>query len=183
MATSTSPARAATIRSGPRPGDLGRVLVMHGEIYAREYGFDERFEAHVARGLAGFATALGEARDDPHAPEPGRLWVAETGGDGGDSGVTVGTVALTDEGDGLGQVRWFLVAPEARGTGLGRTLLQTLVDHARARDLQHLKLWTVHMLDAAAHLYTAAGFRCTERHPTRQFGQDLDELRYDLDLT
>jgi hypothetical protein len=111
MATSTSPARAATIRSGPRPGDLGRVLTMHGEIYDREYGFDERFEAHVARGLAGFATALGEARDDPRAPEPGRLWVAEH-----DSEV-LGTVALTDEGDGIGQVRWFLVAAEARGTG------------------------------------------------------------------
>jgi GNAT superfamily N-acetyltransferase len=177
MATSTSAARPATIRTGPRPGDLGRVLTMHGEIYAREHGFDERFEAHVARGLTGFATALGEARDDPRAPEPGLLWVAESNGE------VVGTVALTDEGDGIGQVRWFLVAPDARGTGLGRTLLQTLLDHARSRGFRHLKLWTVHMLDAAAHLYTSAGFHCTERHSTRQFGQDLDELRYDLDLT
>jgi GNAT superfamily N-acetyltransferase len=177
MTTSTSPDGTVTIRSGPRPGDLGRVLAMHGEVYAREYGFDERFEAHVARGLAGFANALGEARDDPRAPEPGRLWVAERAGE------LVGTVALTDEGEGVGQLRWFLVAPDARGAGLGRTLLQTLLEHAGERGFTHIKLWTVHVLEAAARLYLDLGFGCTERHPTRAFGTDLDELRYDLDLT
>jgi GNAT superfamily N-acetyltransferase len=176
MATSTSPGRTVSIRSGPRPGDLGRVLAMHGEIYAREHAFDERFEAHVARGLAGFANALGEARDDPRAPEAGRLWLAERDGD------VVGTVALTDEGDGVAQLRWFLVAPQARGCGLGRALLQTLLDHARERGFTHIKLWTVHMLETAARLYLELGFRCTERHTTRAFGVDLDELRYDLDL-
>jgi N-acetylglutamate synthase-like GNAT family acetyltransferase len=177
MAVSTSPNRALIVRTGPRPGDLGRVLAMHGEIYTCEYGFDERFEAHVARGLAEFAETLGRARDEPDRPEPGRLWVAERAGD------AVGTVALTDEGDGVGQLRWFLVAPAERGSGLGRTLLQTVLDHARDRRLSHLRLWTVHVLDAAAHLYTAAGFRCTERIPARRFGHDLDELRYDLDLS
>jgi GNAT superfamily N-acetyltransferase len=176
MATSTSPGVALTVRPGPRPGDLGTVLAMHGALYAREYGWDERFEAHVARGLAGFAEALGEARDHPGVPDPGRLWLAERGG------TTVGSVALTDEGGGVGQLRWFLVAPEARGCGAGRRLLHTLLDHARERGFGHVKLWTVHLLDAAARLYTEAGFRCTERHPTRRFGHDLEELRYDLDL-
>jgi len=176
MATPTSPAGAVSIRSGPRPGDLGRVLAMHGEIYAREYGFDERFEAHVARGLAGFADRLGEARDDPCGAEPGRLWVAEH------ADAVVGTVALTEEGDGVGQLRWFLVAPEARGAGLGRTLLRTLLAHARERGLTHVRLWTVDVLETAARLYLELGFRCTERHPTSGFGVDLDELRYDLEL-
>ncbi len=176
MATSTSADVAVTIRRGPAPGDLGTVLAMHGELYAREYGFDERFEAHVARGLAGFATALGEARDQPRSSDPGRLWLAERGG------TAVGSVGLTNEGDGVGQVRWFLVGPQARGAGLGHLLLQALLDHARGEGYTHVKLWTVHVLETAARLYTEAGFRCTERHPSRQFGQDLDELRYDLDL-
>jgi len=181
MATSTTPTPAVTVRSGPRPGDLGRVLAMHGELYACEYDFDERFEAHVARGLAGFADALGQARDDPGALDrpaeaPGRLWVAER------SAELVGTVALTNEGDGVGQLRWFLVAPDARDGGLGRLLLRTLLDHAREQGYSHVKLWTVDVLEAAARLYTDAGFRCTERHPTRQFGRPMDELRYDLDL-
>ena len=176
MATSTSPRSTVAIRTGPRPVDLRRLLSMHGEIYAREHGFDERFEAHVARGLAGFATALGEARDDPRAPEPGWLWVAERDGD------VVGTVALTDEGAGVGQLRWFLVAADARGCGLGRALLQTLLEHARDRGFTRVQLWTVHVLETAARLYLDLGFQCTERRPTHSFGIDLDELRYDLEL-
>jgi N-acetylglutamate synthase-like GNAT family acetyltransferase len=176
MTTPTPTGRLVSIRSGPRPGDLGRVLTMHGELYAQEYDFDERFEAHVAQGLAGFATALGEARDRPEAPEPGRLWVAERDGE------VVGTVGLTDEGGGVGQLRWFLVTPHVRGHGVGGELVQALLAHARDRGMSHIKLWTVDVLHAAARLYLGLGFRCTERHPTRKFGHDLAELRYDLDL-
>lgn len=160
-----------TIRTGPRPGDLGRVLTMHGEFYAREHGFDEEFEAHVARGLADFAAALAAGG------EPGRLWAAER------DGHVVGTVALTDEGGGLAQLRWFLVDPSARGTGLGRRLLGVLLEHARERGYRQIGLWTVDRLETAAHLYLAAGFRVTERRSVRQWGHDLDELRYDLHLT
>jgi GNAT superfamily N-acetyltransferase len=177
MSTSTRPsADAITIRPGPRPGDLGAVLTMHGTLYAGEYGFDERFEAHVARGLAGFAEALGNARDDAGTPAAGTLWLAERADE------AVGSIALTNEGGGVGQLRWFLVAPAARGTGLGRRLLRTLLEHAREQGFRHVKLWTVHPLTTAARLYQEEGFRCTERRSARQFGQDLDELRYDLDL-
>ena len=159
------------VRTGPRPGDLGAVLAMHGELYARERGFDEEFEAHVAHGLAGFAAELAERGADA-----GRLWMAETGGE------PVGTVALTDEGAGVAQLRGFLVTPAARGTGLGHRLLDDLLDHARQRGFQRVRLWTVSGLPAAAHLYAAAGFRDVERHPVRQWGHDLDELCYELEL-
>ncbi|MDA3624885.1 GNAT family N-acetyltransferase [Saccharopolyspora oryzae] len=164
-----------TIRTGPRPGDLGTVLAMHGRFYAREHCFDERFEAHVASGLAAFAAALGEARDEPGA-DPGRLWIAERDGE------VVGTVGLTDEGAGTAQLRWFLVSPEVRGAGVGRQLIGALLDHAREREFKQVRLWTVGQLEAAAHLYLDAGFRCVERKPVRQWGQQLDELEYRLDL-
>ncbi|GAA4611684.1 GNAT family N-acetyltransferase [Saccharopolyspora hordei] len=164
-----------TVRTGPRPGDLGTVLAMHGRSYAREHRFDERFEAHVARGLADFAAALGAARDEP-GTDPGRLWLAERDGE------VVGTVALTDEGSGVAQLRWFLVDPGVRGRGVGRRLVRELLDHARERGFQQVRLWTVGQLEAAAHLYLDAGFRCVERRPVRQWGQQLEELQYRLDL-
>ncbi|MER7076527.1 Acetyltransferase (GNAT) family protein [Saccharopolyspora kobensis] len=164
-----------TVRVGPRPGDLGTVLAMHGSFYAREHSFDERFEAHVAKGLAAFAEALGEARDEPGA-EPGRLWLAERDGE------VVGTVGLTDEGAGTAKLRWFLVSPEVRGSGVGKRLIRALLEYARERDFERILLSTVGQLEAAAHLYLDAGFRCTERRSVRQWGQHLDELDYRLDL-
>ncbi len=52
--------------------------------------------------------------------------MAEDGAD------VVGMIGLTVEGDGLGQVRWFLVAPRARG-GLGRSLMTALLGSDPAR--------------------------------------------------
>jgi GNAT superfamily N-acetyltransferase len=164
-----------TIRVGPRPGDLGTVLAMHGELYAREFGYDERFEAHVAGGLTTYADALGAARDTG-TPGPGRLWLAE------DGDTTIGTIALMDAGERTPQIRWFLVDPDTRGTGVGRRLLDLALDHAEDGGARHVLLWTVDGLAAAQHLYTSVGFRCTERVPGRRFGRQLVELRYDLDL-
>jgi len=168
-----------TIRVGPRPGDLGRVLEMHGRLYADEFGYDEEFEAHVAKGLAGFADALGKRHEDQSLPEPGWLWIAEDATD--DRTDVVGMIALTVEGDRVGQVRWFLVAPHARG-GLGRNLMAILLDQARAAGLTHIKLWTVDGLEAAARLYTSLGFRRTDEVPGHRCGQALVEVRYGLDL-
>ena len=45
------PAKAATrtvVLRDPRPGDMGWVVMQHGEIYAREYGFTSEFEGLVA---------------------------------------------------------------------------------------------------------------------------------------
>ena len=60
------------IRTDTRPGDIGRVVEMHGELYAREYGLDHTFEGYVAAGLGEFAKAF-DARKC-------RLWVAEEDG-------------------------------------------------------------------------------------------------------
>lgn len=87
------------LRHALRPGDVGAVVSMHGLLYAREYGFDSTFEAYVASPLAEFVMR-GSSRE--------RLWLAER------DGTVVGSIAIVDESEQVGQLRWFLVAPEAR---------------------------------------------------------------------
>ena len=151
-----------------QPGDLGAIVEMHGVIYAREYGLDTTFEPYVAEPLCQFVRA-GEGA--------GRIWIAER------DGHRLGCIAVIRDAPDIAQLRWFLLAPEARGTGLGRRLLDTCLDYARGQGFARVYLWTFEGLDAATQLYRARGFVDTERKVhERLWGRQITELRMDADL-
>lgn len=157
------------IRDDLRPGDLGRVIEQHGEVYADEYGFGPTFEAYVAATLAEFALQ--------RRPDLDRLWLAER------EGRLVGSVGIIARDGGAAQLRWFLVHPEARGQGLGRRLVETCLEFCRSAGCRTVYLWTVDPLADAAALYVRAGFRKTEaKAPAALWGRTLVEERYDLSL-
>ena len=95
----------------------------------------------------------------------------------------VGSSALVDAEPGIGQVRWFLVVPEARGTGLGKRLLDEALAYARQRDLTHIYLWSFATLTDALRLYERAGFKTTQTKTGFVWGAERTEVRMDLDLT
>ena len=158
-----------SIRRDLRPGDLDRVARLHGASYGAEYGLDATFEADVA----GRMTA---AAEDGFPGEREAAWIAER------DGRLAGFIALTDEGDELGRVRWFIVDAAERGSGLGRRLLRELLETAPAGDYRTLELITFSELEAAARLYREAGFRCVESAPDARWGRTLEIQRYELDL-
>jgi GNAT superfamily N-acetyltransferase len=153
------------IRHTLRPGDLGMIVHLHGVLYAREYGLDTTFEPYVAKPLADFVLA-----------GTGRLWVAEQ------ADRVVGSIAVVDAEDRQGQLRWFLLAPEARGTGLGRRLLETALGYCRERGMAGVFLWSFSELDAALRLYERAGFEITQTSATHLWGAERTEVRMDLKL-
>jgi len=161
------PPGSIALRTQLRPGDIGSIVRMHGVLYASEHGFDETFEAYVAGPLSEFVRA-GAARE--------RLFIAER------DGRLVGCAAIVGASADVAQLRWFLVDPEARGAGLGRTLLGECMSFARNCGYTSLILWTVSALAAAAHLYRAIGFRKIEEKPGRHWGVDVVEEKYELTL-
>jgi GNAT superfamily N-acetyltransferase len=156
-----------TIRTSPRPGDEEAVVRLHGRVYSVERGFDATFESYVAGPLGEFARR-GSSRE--------RLWLAERGS------ALVGCVAVVAASESVAQLRWFLVAPEARGAGLGRRLLAEALDFAKAQGYDEMVLWTESVLHAAAKLYLAAGFRLVEEKPTRHWGVEIIEQKYSMPL-
>jgi GNAT superfamily N-acetyltransferase len=89
---------------------------------------------------------------------------------------------MVDAGDRVGQLRWFLLTPEARGTGLGRRLLETALGYGRERGFSHVFLWTFADLAAALRLYERTGFKLTEKKTGIVWGAERTEVRMDMEL-
>ena len=154
------------IRHTLRPGDLGMIAHLHGVLYAREHGLDTTFEPYVAKPLAEFVM-----------DGSGRLWVAED-----ENGGVAGSIAVVETAPEEGQLRWFLLAPDARGVGLGRRLLETALAYCRERGMRHVFLWSFSALHDALKLYEHAGFKVTETSTTTLWGAERTEVRMDLQL-
>ncbi|MBO0810433.1 MAG: GNAT family N-acetyltransferase [Microlunatus sp.] len=148
------------IRRVGAPGDLGWMIMAHGEQYDAEFGWDTSFEALVTRIVADFA-------ESDHDREAG--WIAEL------DGRRVGCVLCVADPDdpGAAKLRILLVDPSARGRGVGAGLVDTCVDFARRAGYSRVNLWTNNVLGAARRIYHSRGFILDTEEPHHSFGHDL----------
>jgi DNA-binding MarR family transcriptional regulator/N-acetylglutamate synthase-like GNAT family acetyltransferase len=152
----------------PVAGDMGWVVQRHGALYADEYGWDDSFEALVARIVADYI-----ANRDPKREA---AWIAEV------DGQPVGCVFCVKRDDRQAQLRLLLVEPGARGLGIGGRLVAECVRFARQAGYDELVLWTNDVLADARRVYERAGFRLVEEGKHHSFGKDLVEQTWSLDL-
>jgi amino-acid N-acetyltransferase len=81
-----------------------------------------------------------------------RFWVGEHGG------IVVGVAGMERYGD-AGLLRSVAVAPEWRGSGVGRALVERVLDEARAAGVADVFLLTT----TAEHYFPRLGFACVDR--------------------
>lgn len=153
-----------------RPGDMGMVVALEGAGYVEQFGWDNTFEALVARIVADFVDRFDPGRE--------RCWIAEI------DGRHVGHVFLVRHPDEpeTAKLRLLYVDPSARGLGLGQALVEQCIQFARAAGYRRITLWTQSILASAHRIYQAAGFRLVRQEPHRSFGHDLIGQTWDLEL-
>ncbi len=150
------------------PGDMGWITHRHGVLYAKEYGWDERFEALVAQVTADFINNF--------QPSKERCWIADLEGE------IVGSIFVVQKSEAVAKLRLLFVEPEARGLGLGTRLVEECIRFTKKCGYQKLMLWTNSVLIPARHIYAKSGFKLVDEQPHHSFGQDLVGETWELIL-
>ncbi|MBY4606331.1 bifunctional helix-turn-helix transcriptional regulator/GNAT family N-acetyltransferase [Rhizobium sp. 9T] len=151
-----------------RAGDIGWIVQSQGRFYAEEYGWDLRFEALVAEVAGKFLANFDPAME--------YCWIAERGG------VNVGSVLVTNGGDGIAKLRLLYVDKAARGLGLGKLLVDECIRFCRQKSYRELSLWTNDMLETARAIYIKAGFRLVSEERHCMFGPEANGQTWVLTL-
>lgn len=152
----------------PVCGDMGWVIQRHGELYFKEYNWNEEFEALVAEIVAKFMHDFDATRE--------RCWIAEKDGE------NIGCVFLVKKDEETAKLRLLLVNPKARGMGLGAKLIEECIRFARRCGYKKMVLWTNSVLLEARHLYQKFGFTLVEQETHHSFGHDLIGENWELIL-
>lgn len=88
-------------------------------------------------------------------------------------GRAVGCGGLKQPEPGMAEIKRLWIAPEARGLGLGRRILQKLEDIARDNGMTRVRLDTNRALHEAQGLYLAAGYQEVERFNDDPYAQQF----------
>jgi len=151
-----------------RPGDMGWIVQSQGKAYVEEYGWNMRFEGLVAEVAGKFLANFDPAME--------YCWIAER------NGVNIGSVLITNGGDGIAKLRLLYIDKAARGLGLGRTLVNECIRFARAKNYRQISLWTNDVLHSARAIYVKAGLRLVSEERHSMFGTEENGQTWVLDL-
>src|SRR5580704_16510651 len=154
-----APTPRSYLLRAPRPGDLGWVVQRQAAGYVPEYGWDDTYEAMVARIVADYVDHRDPARES--------AWIAEADGE------RVGSIVCVRKSDTVAQLRLLYVDPAARGLGIGSKLVEECLRFARAAGYTEIMLWTNSVLTEARRIYERAGFSLRDEEPHHSFGADL----------
>jgi putative acetyltransferase len=151
----------AEITQADTHSSLNQIRELFKEYWS-SFGFTPCFQ--------GFQQEL-DTLPGAYAPPRGRLLLAVIDGE------PAGCIALRPVDDTRCEAKRLFVRPKFRGTGLGRTLLERLLDEARHAGYRELIGDTLPVMDRALVLYDRMGF---ERVAEDSAGQDMIYIRMRL---
>ena len=156
--------------TGYFPGAIGKITELHATYYHDNWGLDVSFETQVGRELSEFISGFQENQDG--------FWVATL------AGHFAGSIAIDGKQGKVheARLRWLIVDPAFQGRGIGKLLLETSLDFCKSTGYKRIYLWTFKGLDTARQLYEQAGFQLREERDVNQWGRDITEQLFEMNL-
>ena len=142
--------------------ELGKMLFKE---YAESKGFDLSYQ--------NFEQELIKINTQYNQPSGGLILIKK-------GEMAVGCGGIRQFGESVAELKRMYIQPEHRGKGLGKQLLNKLID--LARKLQYERIWldTLESLETATHLYRSSGFTEMEAY---RFNPHTDVLYFEYNLT
>jgi putative acetyltransferase len=131
--------------------DIAEALDAAAVGACRELFVEYQQRLGVSLCFQGFEGELAALPGDYARPR-GRLLLARIAGE------PAGCVALRALADNDAEMKRLFVRPAYRGMGIGRTLVECVIDEARGLGYGHLRLDTLPGMDSAQALYAELGF-------------------------
>lgn len=153
-----------------RVADREWVETQNIRHYTQVEGFDPSFATAVTAALDRLQDAIGERGS--------KFLIVETR----QGRQPVGCVFFTAETPTSGRLRLFYLDRAYRGSGLGRLMLDRIVEHARGQMMETIRVSTFDRHTAACRLYQSAGFLCEAQEPSCAFGQVMRQLDFEKRL-
>jgi GNAT superfamily N-acetyltransferase len=148
--------------------DMDWLVTRHGDLYARDEGFDASFPALVREIAVAFLAA--------HDATCEAGWIVWN------KGARVGSIFVVKEAPEVAKLRLVLLEPEMRGTGLAQAMLERAMGFARDAGYRRMRLWTHESHRAAGRMYARNGFALEASEPRHSFGVDVVAQFWTRDL-
>lgn len=148
--------------------DIDYLIARHQTIYPAEYGFSQNFANDVNRIIHKFVEDFDKEKEC--------ILIAEL------DGKRVGSIAIAKSNEDTAQLRFFLLEPEARGKGIGKKLIENVIEFSRNKGYKHMFLETVSKLEVARRIYKSRGFEITSTHENPDWGEGILEEHWEMDL-
>lgn len=146
--------------------DVASVHTLIADVY-REYGMTLNLQDPAEHHLAD--------PGDYFRSHDGEYWVAKDA----QSGQVIATVAMMLTAPGVAELKSLYVHPSCRRRGLGRSLTERVIEHARESGCSMLVLWSDTRFTGAHGLYESMGFtrvgkrRIEDSNDSTEFGFTL----------
>lgn len=143
------PAPACTIRPVRTREDLAAAVELF-RLYARSLEIDLAYQ--------GFEDELA-VLPGKYAPPEGEILLAR-----GSTGEPLGCIALRPLSEQVCEMKRLYVDPASRGIGVGKALVEAIIDVSRKAGYREMRLDTLDTMDAAIGLYRSFGFVFTSAY-------------------